>query len=196
LAQQCDREHLFDSDPILLSAGGSAHYDLVVRKLSVAAFSRRSMTLLRSGCYLTHDSGMYVRAAAIRKERSPHLENFEPDFSNALEVWAYVLSIPEDGLAIVGLGKRDVSYDELPVALSWSRPGAMERGPHDLSGGHKLLRLNDQHGYLEVPTTSPLAVGDMVAFGISHPCLTFDKWRVIHIVDARYNIVNSIRTYF
>ena len=113
-----------------------------------------------------------------------------------MEVWAYVLSVPEDGLAIVGLGKRDVSYDELPIALSWSRPGTVERGPHVLSAGHKLLRLNDQHGYLEVPKQSPLAVGDMVAFGISHPCLTFDKWRVIHVIDEQYNIVHSIRTYF
>jgi D-serine dehydratase len=196
LAEQCDREGLFATDPILLSAGGSAHYDLVVRRFSVVTFSRPSMILLRSGCYLTHDTGLYLRAAAIRMERSPHLENFEPEFANALEVWAYVLSIPEDGLAIVGLGKRDVSYDELPVALSWSRPGAGERGPRALAAGHKLLRLNDQHGYLEIPTGSPLAVGDMVAFGISHPCLTFDKWRVIHIVNAQYTIVKSIRTYF
>jgi len=196
LARRCDREGLVATDPILLSAGGSAHYDLVVRKFAGAAFSRRSMILLRSGCYLTHDSGLYARAAAIRKARSPHLEEIEPEFANALEVWAYVLSVPEDGLAIVGLGKRDVSYDELPIALSWSRPGTVERGPHVLSASHKLLRLNDQHGYLEVPKQSPLAVGDMVAFGISHPCLTFDKWRVIHVIDEQYNIVHSIRTYF
>lgn len=196
LSLRCDQECLFATDPILLSAGGSAHYDLVVRKLSGVAFSRRSMILLRSGCYLTHDSGMYARAAAVRRQRSPQLEEIEPEFANALEVWAYVLSVPEVGLAIVGLGKRDVSYDELPVPLVWCRPGAAERGPQALSSGHKLFRLNDQHGYLEIPTGSPLEVGDMVAFGISHPCLTFDKWRVIHIVDAHYNIVQSIRTYF
>ncbi len=196
LAVRCDREGLFATEPILLSAGGSAHYDLVVDKFSAVVLSRRSMTLLRSGCYLTHDSGMYARAAAIRKYRSPALEGVEPEFANALEVWAYVLSVPEDGLAIVGLGKRDLSYDELPVPLSWSRPGDAQRGPHTLPSDHKLLRLNDQHGYLELPAASPLAVGDMVAFGISHPCLTFDKWRVIHVVDARYNIVQAIRTYF
>jgi D-serine dehydratase len=195
-AVRCDAEGLFGTDPVLLSAGGSAHYDLVIRKFTGVALSRRSMTLLRSGCYLTHDSGMYARAAAIRKDRSPPLEVIEPEFANALEVWAYVLSVPEAGLAIVGLGKRDLSYDEMPVPLSWSRPGAAERGPQSLSAAHKLFRLNDQHGYLHVPAESPLAVGDMVAFGISHPCLTFDKWRVIHVVDAHYNIVQSIRTYF
>lgn len=196
LAVRCDKEGLFGTDPVLLSAGGSAHYDLVIRKFASVALSRRSMTLLRSGCYLTHDSGMYARAAAIRKDRSPPLEGLEPEFANALEVWAYVLSVPEDGLAIVGLGKRDLSYDEMPVPLSWFRPGATERGPQILSAAHKLFRLNDQHGYLQVPAESPLAVGDMVAFGISHPCLTFDKWRAIHVVDAHYNIVQSIRTYF
>jgi D-serine deaminase-like pyridoxal phosphate-dependent protein len=46
------------------------------------------------------------------------------------------------------------------------------------------------------PGDSPLAVGDMVAFGISHPCLTFDKWRLIHLVDDDYRVMSSIRTYF
>src|SRR5438477_8347121 len=33
--------------------------------------------------------------------------------------------------------------------------------------------------FRSVPADSPLQVGDMVGFGISHPCLTFDKWQVI-----------------
>jgi D-serine dehydratase len=36
----------------------------------------------------------------------------------------------------------------------------------------------------------------MVGFGISHPCLTFDKWRVIHLVNSAYEVVGSARTYF
>ena len=47
-----------------------------------------------------------------------------------------------------------------------------------------------------LPEGSPLAVGDLVGFGISHPCLTFDKWRVLHLVDADYTVLNSVRTYF
>jgi D-serine dehydratase len=56
--------------------------------------------------------------------------------------------------------------------------------------------MNDQHAYLDLPADSPLAVGDMIGLGISHPCLTFDKWQVIPVVDDSYNIVSAIRTFF
>jgi D-serine dehydratase len=36
----------------------------------------------------------------------------------------------------------------------------------------------------------------MVAFGISHPCLTFDKWQVLPVVDDDYGIVAAVRTFF
>ena len=47
--------------------------------------------------------------------------------------------------------------------------------------------LNDQHAYLGCPEESPLAVGDLVACGISHPCTTFDKWQVVYVVDDDYH---------
>jgi D-serine dehydratase len=68
--------------------------------------------------------------------------------------------------------------------------------PVPMPGGHAVLKLNDQHCHMAIPEDSPLSVGDMVAFGISHPCLTFDKWRVIHLVDDDYRVTSSIRTYF
>jgi D-serine dehydratase len=49
---------------------------------------------------------------------------------------------------------------------------------------------------MTVPESSPLQVGDMVRFGISHPCLTFDKWRVICLVDDDYNVTGAVETYF
>ena len=41
-----------------------------------------------------------------------------------------------------------------------------------------------------------LRVGDMVGFGISHPCTTFDKWDVMAVVDDDYNVVSAIKTFF
>jgi D-serine dehydratase len=41
-----------------------------------------------------------------------------------------------------------------------------------------------------------LRVGDMLAFGISHPCTTFDKWKLISLVDEDYNIVGAVMTFF
>ena len=58
------------------------------------------------------------------------------------------------------------------------------------------VEMNDQHLYMDVPVSAPLTIGDMVAFGISHPCLTFDKWQVIPIVDDDCNVVSAIWTFF
>jgi len=54
----------------------------------------------------------------------------------------------------------------------------------------------DQHGYLKIAPGDDVRVGDMVAFNISHPCLTFDKWRVLAVVDKKYDVVDLVRTYF
>jgi D-serine dehydratase len=76
----------------------------------------------------------------------------------------------------------------------WARPG--EGKPQKLSDAHKVTGLNDQHCHLALPADSPLAVGDMVSFGISHPCTTFDKWQVLCLVDDEYTVTGAIKTYF
>ena len=196
LAAQCSSEGLFAGDAIILSAGGSAFYDLVVAKLKTASLNRPPVILLRAGCYITHDSVMYVRAFEALGERAPELAAKDGGLRAALEIWAYVQSRPEPAKAIVGFGKRDASYDDPPVPLTWFRPDGVMKQPAPVPQGHEVVRLNDQHCHLTVPSDSPLAVGDMVSFGISHPCLTFDKWRVLHVVDDDYRVTSSIRTYF
>jgi len=54
----------------------------------------------------------------------------------------------------------------------------------------------DQHGFLAITTGDDMRVGDMIGFDICHPCLTFDKWRVLPIVDSEYNVVDVAETYF
>lgn len=196
LARSCELGGLFAEAPILLSAGGSAYFDLVVKAFSQANLSRPALVLLRSGCYLTHDSLMYTVAFDRMKIRTPEIAALGEGLQPVIEVWAYVQSRPEAQLAIAGLGKRDVSHDELPVPVAWFRPGSGSSHPSPMPPAHRTTRLNDQHAYLDIPADSPLAVGDMVGFGISHPCLTFDKWRVMHLVDADYAVVDSVRTYF
>jgi D-serine dehydratase len=196
LAKACDTESLFSSSPVLLSAGGSTYFDLVVKKLSLTTLSRATRVVLRSGCYLTQDSLMYSLAFANMRERSQLVAGLGEGLRPAIEVWAYVQSRPEDTLVIAALGKRDISYDELPVAVSWFRPGSGAQHPSPLPAGHRVTRLNDQHCHMSVPADSPLGVGDLMAFGVSHPCLTFDKWRIIHRIDEHYNVIGSLRTYF
>jgi D-serine dehydratase len=197
LARLCEAEGYFRDALVLLSAGGSAHFDLVAKIFSQPGLSSPTQVLLRSGCYLTHDSLLYAVAFEQMKRRSAQLDELGAGLRPVIEVWAYVQSRPEAGLAIVGMGKRDVSYDDLPLPLMWFRPGAGgATQPTPMPAGHRVQKLNDQHGYLELPPNSPLQVGDLVGFGVSHPCLTFDKWRVLHIVAADYTVVESVRTYF
>lgn len=196
-ADRCAQENLFATGDVLLSAGGSAFFDRVSDKLGKVKLNRSVVVLLRGGCYLIHDHVMFSRSFAKIAARSPGAVHHLPGLIPALEVWAYVQSRPEPGLAIATLGKRDVSFDdELPVPVKWYRPGVGQATPLPIEGDYRVSHLNDQHCYVHIPLDCPWAVGDMVGFGTSHPCLTFDKWRVLHLVDDAYRITASVRTYF
>ncbi len=195
VARAASDERLIDADPIVLSAGGSAWFDLasaLPRRLG----RRATQVVIRSGCYLTHDSDSYARAAADMRERTPAIQALGPGLIDALEVWSYVQSMPEPGLAILTMGKRDVSHDlHLPFARLVCRPGR-DRMPRALSDSYAITALNDQHAFMRVPRGAGVKVGDMIGCAISHPCTTFDKWRFLPIVDDRYNVVEAITTSF
>ena len=193
IARQCDEDGLFDTGEVIVSAGGSALFDLVAPRLK-PVLQRPVQGLLRSGCYLTHDDGTYRRMVHAVNRRIGCSE--ASGLQAALEVWAVVQSLPEPGLAILGAGKRDVSYDAgMPVPVRWSAAGS--RTVQDAPDTWTVTALNDQHAYLQLGEgASPLQVGDRVALGISHPCTTFDKWRWMAVVDAGYDVVDAITTCF
>lgn len=195
VARDCAKDGLFSEGTVLLTAGGTAYFDMVAKTLTSVEIDIPTLVLLRSGCYITHDSVIYEKSLEELAGRSGVAAKLGP-MEHALEVWAYIQSRPEPTRAIATLGKRDASYDDLPVPLSWYRPGGAHAAPQAMPEAHKVVALNDQHAFLDIPADSPLAVGDMVAFGISHPCLTFDKWRVLHRVDEDYTVIGSMRTYF
>src|SRR5205814_923707 len=57
VARRCDATGAFGADEILLTAGGSAFFDQVVKALKGIRLSRPTRVVLRSGCYITHDHG-------------------------------------------------------------------------------------------------------------------------------------------
>ena len=60
----------------------------------------------------------------------------------------------------------------------------------------KVVNLNDQHAYLDLSGAEQLQVGDLVCCGISHPCLAFDKWRVLPVVNDDYEVIDLYQTFF
>jgi D-serine dehydratase len=196
LARRCADEDLFECEEVLLSAGGSAYFDLVATVLRRADLGRPNRLLLRSGCYLSHDEGHYARLVARLEGRLPAEWRIPNSLRPALEVWGRVLSRPEPGLAFLDLGKRDVAHDiDLPKPICWARPG-LHTAPQPAPEGWSIPGLYDQHARLAIPADSGLAVGDLVGCAISHPCTTFDKWQLVWIVDDAYRVVEGLRTFF
>lgn len=195
ITRLCDAlctERLFAApNQIIVSAGGSAYYDLVAHVLS--SKTPGIVPILRSGCYVTHDIGAYRRALTHIQRRA--IEGPAPRLIPALEIWSRVISRPQPNQAIVLMGKRDVSFDiDMPVAHWWFREGRHD-APEAIEG-LIVEKLNDQHAWLSVPGNTQLAVGDLLGFHISHPCTTFDKWSLLMEVDDHYTVLGGLRTFF
>ncbi|KVD73038.1 amino acid deaminase [Burkholderia sp. ABCPW 14] len=188
----------FARTPALLSGAGSAWYDVVADEFAQASDAGVIDVVLRPGCYLTHDVGIYKKAQTDILARNPIAQKMGEGLLPALQLWAYVQSIPEPERAIVALGKRDSAFDAgLPEPARHFRPSAGGL-PRDIAPGEgwEVTGLMDQHAYLKIPAGADLKVGDMVSFDISHPCLTFDKWRQLLVVDPQYRVTEVIETYF
>lgn len=182
--------------PFLLSGAGSAWYDVVAEEFSVAGFGPDVEIVLRPGCYLTHDAGHYREAQARILQCNPVAKKLGSGLECALHIWAYIQSIPEPDRAIVGLGRRDAAFDSgLPVPALYFRPGR-DADPAPVPASWRLSRIMDQHAFLDVRAEDGVRPGDMVGFDICHPCLTFDKWRVIPIVDKDFRVVEVVQTFF
>ena len=183
------------SAPVLISGAGSAWYDVVAEAFSSPGLGDQVEMVLRPGCYISHDVGAYSKAQARILQNNPIARQLQSGLIPALRIWAYVQSRPEPEKAIVTMGKRDAAFDAgLPVPALHFRPG--ETQPQAVPPHWQVTRIMDQHAFLQIEPHDDLRVGDMLAFDISHPCLTFDKWRTILIVNASYNVVDIAETWF
>lgn len=181
--------------PLLLTAGGSVFFDLVLAGLKpVVAECTPSQLILRSGAIFFHDHGIYRRGMEALDARGGlvvggAVRSAAAGFRPALRVWAEVLSVPEPGLAICGMGLRDIAIDQgLPTPLEAFRDGAPTGG----AVGACVLRLNDQHAFLETTPVGDLRLGDVVAFGLSHPCTCLDRHALIYELAADGTVAGAL----
>ncbi|OAN42131.1 amino acid deaminase [Microbacterium sp. H83] len=145
----------------VLSAGGSSFPDRAAAVL--APLRGENDIVLRSGAFQIHDDGFYSRMSPFGP-----LTDTAP-LRSAMHAWARVVSQPEDGLALLDAGRRDVPFDiDLPA-------------PQSVDG--TITALNDQHAFLHLAPGATVAPGEVVRLGLSHPCTAFDKWRVVAVID-------------
>jgi D-serine deaminase-like pyridoxal phosphate-dependent protein len=140
-ARQLNAGGLFEAGRVpVVTAGGSSYFDRVVARLGPDRFDFPVQTVLRSGCYLTHDHGIYRRTSPLDGRGTPTGPRLQPAF----ELLASVLSRPEPTLVIVGFGRRDVPIDDqLPVVLGrYGKDGRRSDAP-----GVRVAKLNDQHAF-------------------------------------------------
>lgn len=162
----------------VLSAGGSSFPDRAAAVL--ASHGSDAEVVLRSGAFQIHDDGFYSRMSPFGP-----LTGTAP-LRSAMHAWSRVVSQPEEGLALLDAGRRDVPFDlDLPVAQS-------------VAG--EVTALNDQHAFLRLADGATVAVGDVVRLGLSHPCTAFDKWRVVAVIDdpdaADPRVIGAVATCF
>ncbi|MGX0956387.1 D-serine dehydratase [Pseudomonas viridiflava] len=193
LAVELQDKGAFALDRPIVTASGSAWYDLIAEAFDEQAVRERFLSVLRPGSYVVHDHGIYKDAQCCVLDRRAELsEALRP----ALEVWAHVQSMPEPGFAVIAMGKRDVAYDAgLPNPLRRYKAGVLPASGDDVSGC-KVTAVMDQHAFMTVAPDCELKVGDIIAFGTSHPCLTFDKWRSGCLVDDDLRVIEPFSTYF
>lgn len=187
---------LFEVEQPIISGAGSAYYDLVTHSLKQLPDDFRKV--IRPGCYVSHDKGIYQQAQQKIQTRLSAQQSlvvpFEQDLISAIEVWAYIIARPEPTKAIVNLGKRDVAFDtSLPqLERVYRNAQSLMIEAQTIS----TLAVMDQHLFLSLPAQSELQVGDMVVFSTSHPCITFDKWRYIAQVNHQDQVMAWMKTEF
>ena len=193
------RARVGDGRPLIVTAGGSVYFDRVVAGLSAAVKADPDCRLvLRSGAIFFHDHGIYEHGLAGLDARGGfriggQSRSASSGFRPALRVWAEVLSLPEPGLAICGMGLRDVAIDQgLPRPLALYREGARLA---DLAGAG-VLRLNDQHAFVTLAAGSGVQVGDVVEFGISHPCTCLDRHAIVYGLEPDHTVTAAYPTSF
>ncbi|MDZ4729316.1 MAG: alanine racemase [Xanthomonadales bacterium] len=187
---------MFDSNKPVISLGGSIYFDLVATHPNVQLLRDKCDVVLRSGCYLTHDSKMLCNNFDLIRKRTHDIADLGQPPKSALQVWGRVQSLPEPLLAIVNIGKRDISYDvDLPVAEMWYQTGTHTM-PVNISQRFEVTEINDQHLFLRIPPGTQLKIGDLLGFGVSHPCTTFDKWKLLLVVNDLYDVVDGVLTFF
>jgi D-serine deaminase-like pyridoxal phosphate-dependent protein len=173
----------------IMSAAGSHYFDLVIDELHDAwPAAERPHVIIRPGSYIAH--------ADIPEDDDDPLRRagFDGHLRPAAVIWGRVLSRPEVGQAFASAGRRDLSWDVSLPTVRWVWRQGADRPFR--AAGVQVTQLNDQHAFMALEPGVELGPGDLVGFGTTHPCTTFDRWQVIPILDDDFAVIDAVRTFF
>lgn len=195
------RNNLIRNDEYIISGGGSEFFDLVVFYIRKFNKFKKTRIIIRPGSYIAYGHGYYMsvlKKLDIRKKILIKNKIYKASelFSPSLELWAYIISQQDDGKAILNFGKRDVSYDlGLPIPLAIYRNSKLIK-KIEKNNKIKIFKLNDQHAFIKFNKGFDIKVGDLLKFGVSHPCITLDNWNTLFMINSNYLIKEGIKTFF
>ena len=163
-----------------MTGGGSTYPDVVADALREPWSTARPVrVVLRSGAYITHDHGVYERGSPFGMRAARGAPRLEPAIESghgplrpgtrARDRRGRATDLPVDQDLPVVIKVRDTSG---PVRAPPS-PGSRR---HEAQRPARVHRARGRRARVEV--------GDLVAFGISHPCTAFQLWREALVVDA------------
>nr|WP_082115144.1 amino acid deaminase [Lentzea aerocolonigenes] len=186
VTEKLHRLGLFETDRVVVSAGGSCFFDQVADRLTQPWENGLDVVpVLRSGCYIAHDDGFY-------RWMSPFSRSEPGQLRPALRAWARVTSRPEHGLALLTAGKRDLSFDAWMPEPQVVRRSARKMLPlRDCT----MKEINDQHAFVRLGPDADVRIGDWMGLGLAYPCTAFDKWQLIPVVRGE-TVVDFVRTFF
>ena len=196
------KNELVNPRECIISGGGSEYFDLITHGFKKYKENNKIQLIIRPGSYIAYGHGYYQRSLEkINNRKKLFLSNKSVKatklFSPSLELWSYVISQQDKGKAILNFGKRDVSFDlGNPIPLAIYRNGKIYKKLKETDKNIKIYKLNDQHAFLQFKYSYNIQVGDLLKFGVSHPCISIDKWNTFYMIDNNHYITEAIRSFF
>ena len=178
-AELAERDLVVERDEIVVSVGGSTWFDRVV-EAPRPDIGLPVRLVLRSGCYLTHDSGLYRRLSPLdgrsgAGRSGAGRSGADAGLRHARGVGRHVARAEPPAPWWDSASATSRTTSSCRSRWSWRR----EAGCGTSRGCCGWWPSTTSTPWLDLPADDPLAVGDLVGCGISHPCTTFDKWRLI-----------------
>lgn len=202
--QKLAAENVFVNEEIIITGAGTSWFDIVAEDFLKFEEScpLKLKKIIRSGCYLIYDNGLYatMEKRVLNMNLGDESEKFEilsQSLRPTLKIWAYVHSVPENNLAIIGMGRRDAGNDSgFPVVRLHFRPGQVAPTYFNTDTSMEIFKMMDQHSFMRIKDDDDVQVGDILAFDIYHPCTTMDKWRNVLLIDDTYNVLKVFQSEF